>query len=328
VTVVDTARAAAASAMAHDKQGGAAVLGVVESEHPSSDVHFLLGQVLMLIVEYASPARVLYVDAANTGTVEPLPAIAPTLVASVLPVSRAIASSGTATAFATVINTGATTAQGCAIALPSTVPATLGYQTTSAQTNALTGTADTAVDIAPGAAQTFVFAIRPTSAFPQTDIDLVFSCASGQFATPLTAVNTFLLTSSTQPTPDMVALAATPANDGVVRVTGTSAAGFSVATVNVGVAGDVVASAEGRGPAAAFVALSICQTDASARCVQPPAATVSSSFAADQTATYSVFVAATGAPAAFDPSADRVFVRFRSPAGASLGATSVALQVQ
>lgn len=250
------------------------------------------------------------------------------LVAAVLPASRAVAVNATATAFATIINTSASAAQGCSLALPAGFSqATFGYQTTDPATNQVTGTPNTPVSIAAGAAKTFVFSVTPTVAFAQTDLALRFACTSGETAAPISGVNTFLLTSSAQATPDIVALAATISNDGIVRTPGTQASGaFAIAVVNVGAAGTVIASVD-TGGTTLPATFAICQTDAQAQCLQPPAASVPATFAHNQTGTFSVFVTTTGTPIALDPAHFRVFARF-SVAGGSVGATSVAVQTQ
>jgi len=250
------------------------------------------------------------------------------LVAAVLPASRAVAVNVTATAFATIINTSSSNATGCSIGLPSSVPATFSYQTTDPATNQVTGTSNTPVNLAAGASQTFVFAIKPTAAFNQNDIRMVFSCTSGQAAAPIVGVNTFLLTSSAMATPDIVALAATVSNDGIIRTPGTTAsAAFGVATVNVGAAGPVTASVD-TGGATIPASFSLCQTNAQAQCLQPAAQSVDATFAANQTGTFSIFVTATGTPIPLDPATTRVFVRFKIQGPITVGATSVAFQTQ
>ncbi len=250
-----------------------------------------------------------------------------TLVAAVLPASRAVAVNVAATAFATIINSGTTTAQNCAPSLPSTVQATFSYQTTDPATNAVTGSPNTPVSIAAGRAQPFVFSVTSSTPLAQTDIPIRFACSSGESAAPISGVNTFLLTVSPQATPDVVALAATVSNDGVVRTPGTSATGaFAVATINVGTGGTVVASVD-TGNATLNASFALCQTNAQAACQQPPAATVTTTFTANQAATFSIFVSSNGTLIPLDPATARVFVRFRA-ASTSVGATSVAVQTQ
>lgn len=250
---------------------------------------------------------------------------ASTIFASVLPASRAVAVNGTATAFATVINSGVTDASKCSIQLPAGITGTFNYQTTDSSTNTIIGTPNTPTDIAAGATQSFVFGITANATFPQTDIPLVFSCASGEIVNPISGINTFLMSSSSTPTPDIVALAATASNDGVVRTEGINSTGaFAVSTVNVGAAGPIIASVD-TGSASVPASFSLCQTNAQGDCQQPPSASVSASFNQNETGTFSIFVAAGATGIPLDPAITRAFVRFKSPSGDSYGATSVAV---
>jgi probable HAF family extracellular repeat protein len=208
---------------------------------------------------------------------------ASSLVAAVLPASRSVEVGGApATAFATIINTSATTLNGCSVQPPEGVAANFTYQTTSATTNGLTGTANTQVSLAPNAAQSFVFGFAPTAAFGPLDMPLVFNC-SGQFAVaPQIGLNTLLLSASTAPVPDVVALGATVSNDGILHITGTGgSAAFAVATVDVG-AGDTITAAANTGSATLPLALALCQTDpTSGACLAPPATSVTTAIAAN-----------------------------------------------
>src|SRR3970282_1245400 len=91
------------------------------------------------------------------------------------PAAAAEPAATTVTAFATILNAGPVTAFGCAITPLTVVPATFTFKTTTAQ-NALTGSANTAVDIPPGQGQSFVFAFTPTAPFPMTVIQLSLDC--------------------------------------------------------------------------------------------------------------------------------------------------------
>src|SRR5262249_17754670 len=151
----------------------------------------------------------------------------------------------TATAFATMIWTGSEPATGCSITPSTQVPAAFLYQTTDPTTNALTGSPNSPVTIPPGGSQSFLIGLTPTAAFAPTDVQLSFACANTA-AAPLTPeLDTLLLSSSTGPVPDLVALSATLSGDGIVNISGAAGAGaFSVATVNLGAADNVTASAE------------------------------------------------------------------------------------
>ncbi len=171
-------------------------------------------------------------------TIERTGTTAPPLLAAVLPNARTTAPGNAVTAFATIINTGfgATfenrTAQSCSIKLPTGVDASLSYQTTDDQ-NALTGIPNFPVDIQTFQPQSFVFSVRPNSAFT-TDIPLVFSCANRDPVTPIGGINTLLLTSSTTPLADPVAVSVTPSRDGNVVVRGATGTGvIGSAAVNL-----------------------------------------------------------------------------------------------
>jgi probable HAF family extracellular repeat protein len=251
------------------------------------------------------------------------------LVAAVLPASRSVEVGGApATAFATIINTSATTLNGCSVQPPEGVAANFTYQTTSAATNALTGTPNTPVSLAPNAAQSFVFGLTPTAAFAPQNMPLVFNC-SGQFAVvPQLGLNTLLLSASTTPVPDVVALGATISNDGILHITGTGgSAAFAVATVDVG-AGSTITATANTGSATLPLALALCQTNPSTgACMAAPATSVTTTIAANATPTFGIFGTASGA-IAFDPANSRIFVQFTDSGGAVRGETSVAVETQ
>jgi hypothetical protein len=250
------------------------------------------------------------------------------LAAAVLPASRSVQVGTAATAFATIINAGSATATGCSLASATSVPATFTFQTTNPATNQVTGTANTPVDIPAGASQSFVFALTPTAPFTSTDVALTFACSNAPAAPSNSGLNTLLLSSSTTPTPDVVALAATLDTDGIVKIPGTTGTGvFAVATVNVGATGGITASAD-TGTATLPVALTLCQTDqTTGACLGPAGATVATTINAGATPTFGVFVTGSG-DVPFSPAANRIVVRFRDAGGEVRGATSVAVQTQ
>jgi hypothetical protein len=143
-------------------------------------------------------------------------------------------------------------------------------------------------------------------------------------------VNTLLLTSTSTPGPDIVALAATVTNDGIANIPGATGTGFfAVATVNVGAGAPITATAD-TGNATLPAVLTLCQTNpATGVCINPatpgPSATVQ--IDAGQTPTFAVFVRGTG-PVGFNPGVNRAFVRFKTAGGAIVGATSVAVRTQ
>ena len=252
------------------------------------------------------------------------------LAASVLPTTRAVVNGETATVFVTIINAGDETGHQCGIAGPATsVDAEFFYQTTDPLTNFPVGLRDEAVDIAAGTAQTFVIGLTPSSTFDPTEVPFNFVCADSAPVGLLPGINTLSLASSDEPTPDVVAFAATVSNDGFVVIDPATGAGaFAVATANVGAGGQITVTAD-TGGAVIPIALSLCQTDtATGACAHPSVpggAPVELLIEAGATRSFAIFVAGSEAVAE-DAARHRVFVRLRDDEGIVRGSTSVAVK--
>ena len=129
--------------------------------------------------------------------------------------------------------------------------------------------------------------------------------------------------------PDVIALAATINNDGIVNLPGSSGGVgstgvFSVAIANVGVTGNIDVVAD-TGDATLPVVITLCQTvAATGACMASPSSTVNLDVEASSTATFGMFVEGSG-PVAFDPATNRVFVRFEESL-VTRGSTSVAVR--
>jgi hypothetical protein len=96
----------------------------------------------------------------------------------------------------------------------SSLVAGFSYQTTDPNTNELTGTPNTPVDIAAGSPQSYLFAITPTAEMSPREVQLSLDCTNSNPALLTSGLNTLLLSASSTPVPDIVALAATPTSDG------------------------------------------------------------------------------------------------------------------
>jgi M6 family metalloprotease-like protein len=258
----------------------------------------------------------------------------PALAAAVLPSSRSVQVGHAATAFAIVINAGTGTATSVGIANPG-ISASFTYQTTDPTTNAVTGTPNAPADIPPGKNQTYVIALTPTAPFGPTDVAFTFAGTNADPAPTLSGINTLLLSASTSPVPDIVALAATLNNDGIVNIPGATGTGvFAVATVNLGAGGSffgggasITASAD-TGGVTLPLTVSLCQTNpATGVCISAIGASVTTQINANDTPTFGVFVAGSGA-VPFDPAKNRIFVRFKDAGAVTRGATSVAVRTQ
>ena len=213
----------------------------------------------------------------------------------------------------------------CSIAPLTSVAASFQYQTTDPATNQVTGSPNMPVNIEAGAAQSFVFAFTPTAPIAPTDVELSFDCVNSSPAPINLGLNTFLLSASSTAVPDIVALAATLSNDGIVTLASTGV--FAVATVNVGASGSITASAD-TGSASLPVNISLCQTDpATGQCISGIGPTVTTTINANATPTFGIFVQGNG-NVGFNPALNRIFVRFKDGGGVTRGSTSVAIRTQ
>ena len=251
------------------------------------------------------------------------------LVSSVLPAGRSVQVDALATLFASMINAGTSAAVGCRITPVTPTLADFFFQETDAL-NVPVGTRDAPVNIAPGATQSFVMGFTPSAAFDTSVVELRFGCESAVDATVVEGLNTVLLSASDSPIADMVALAATVNQDGIVHIPGATGTGFfTVASVNVG-AQDTISVTADTGAATLPVTVTLCQTDPlTSACINPTspgAGPMSVDVEQNGTPTFAVFVTGTEA-IAFDPAFKRIFVRFAEDgSGVVRGATSVAVQ--
>ena len=155
---------------------------------------------------------------------------------------------------------------------------------------------------------------------------------------PIIGVNTLLMSASATPVPDIVALALTPTNNGIVNIPGeTSTGAFVVASVNLGLGAPITVSTD-TGGTTLPITIALCQTNpVTGVCLSDPTSTVPVQINTNDTPTFAIFVTGTAsalfAPAnnafvPFDPAHNRVFVRFKDNAGITRGATSVAVRTQ
>jgi len=278
----------------------------------------LSGRALVFGGTVTADANTITVPAASGPTV---------LLASVLPGSRSVELGNPATIFATMMNTGTPALDNCSISLLAGSPAglTLDYQTTNPATNALTGSPDVPVTIAGNGQQSFVISFHGTSAFSAPAMPLDFDCDGTPMAAIVPGVDTVDLVMSSTPIADIIALSATPTNNGIIEVPVGGAAAFAVASINLGVTTPITVAAD-TGAATLPVSLTICETNSTTgQCFATPAASVSLSFAGDMEPTFSIFLDASGT-IAFAPATSRVFVRFKDVTGGLHGSTSVAIE--
>lgn len=250
--------------------------------------------------------------------------------AAILPASRAVGVSSSATGFATIVNSANADAASCRISPSSSIPASFVYRQTNPNTNAAFGPNNPLLDIDPLGAVSVVFSLTPTAPIAPTTVEFDFTCANASSAASLTTgVNTFDLSASTTPGSDVVALAATANSSGTNDIPSSTGSGaFAVATVNVGAEETITVTAD-TGDANLPVALFVCPTDPiTGSCTADPAVSSSVQLSSNETATFSVFAQLLNVTDTieFAPAANRAFVRFKNAAGDLRGSTSVALR--
>jgi len=269
--------------------------------------------------------------------------------ASVLPNSRAVPFNAAATAFATIANGGNTALNNCRIELLTVVKGGFSYQTTDPNTNALTGTINTPVNIPASSNQSFVIAFTPTQEFYNSAVDFTpeplefaFVCNEAQ-APVIPGVNTLQMSSGTVALPDVIAIAATQSGGGVLYLGGTTErGGIGVAGMNIGAAGTIsvtprsgltasapVAALDGANAIATpALSLAICETtnQAGGACISAPQPTLSVSYAANEVRTFTIVAVGQGQVIANNPAVNRVFLDFtegdEARGGTSVGVTT------
>ena len=255
------------------------------------------------------------------------------IVAAVAPNGRTSTVGTAVTGFATIINAGSAVATACSIAVPNSVAATFLYQTTDPATNLPIGVPNAPSDHRCGWGANLYFAITPSQIFSQ-DIPLVFQCSNTPNpAQSVAELNTFLLTVSSTPIPDMLSIAETFTHDANVVINGTSGVGVMVAaSVDIGAAGTVVFTPSdtpiGQLPRNLPLSLFICQTDSSGNCINPTTLGTSSTVtvANNQTVFFSVFAVGQGVNIPYDPANSRIFILAKQT-GTPVGEASAAVKM-
>jgi len=252
--------------------------------------------------------------------------------AAILPSSRSVTVGTDATGFATIINTGDSTAASCTMTPSPGLAADFVYRRTNPANNQPFGINNPRLDIAAGASASLIFTFSPTAAISPTTVEFEYICGNASAAAVLvTGVNTFDLAASTTPSADVVALVGTTSNDGINNIPNSVGSGaFVVATFNVGAEEDITVAAD-TGSANLPLDLFVCPTDAtSGACLpgQDPALSASVTLGANAASTFAIFAQLRNSAdsVGFDPANNRAFVRFRNASGELRGSTSVALR--
>ena len=247
------------------------------------------------------------------------------ITAAVLPNAFAAQTNTSATVFASMTLTNGLPGQNCRVAIEPSSNLEFAFQETNPSTNQPEGTKNMPVNIAQGATGTFVLGFEATAPFVQLGYPLIFSCDGIVPLPSITGLSSVDVNFTETATANIVAESATSPSGGVVTVPVGGEGAFAVAADNAGNASASVVVSGDTGDASLPVSIAVCQTNPSTgACNATPAPSVTTSFSEGTTATYSVFVTASGA-ITLSPATNRIFLRFKLN-GVELGATSVAIQ--
>jgi len=279
------------------------------------------------VVFWSSATTLSAVDAANHSDVFVrnlgLAVPQPSIVSSVLPSSRAAQANETVTVFATMVAN--EIGNECRIELASPIDAAIFYQRTDPATNELIGERDIPVYLRPNVPQSFAIGITAFTPLDPQEIEFGYVCNTGNPADVLVTTNTVLFSASEQRPLDIVALAATINNDGIVNIPDSENFGvFSAANVNVGSAGNVTASVAVLGEQLDEVL--ICPTNfVTGECIDTPSESTFAFQGENGTASFGIFVR-NASPVEFRPDLNRVVLIFTDDEGVIRGRTSVAVR--
>lgn len=242
------------------------------------------------------------------------------LVNSVLPTSRTVPVSTMATIFNTVINAGTDTAYGVTLSMNPLPAGTFVYQQTNCATNAIIGSPNPSLDLAPGGALCYVLSLTPSATFAATNVHIRAQATNAPSTNLLTGINTWLLRSTVSAGPDIIALTTTT-DFHQVACSGVNA--FAVALSNVGAAavGDITAVAN-TGTTSLPLVISISETNPGTGAIIGD--NVLQGVGAGDNRTVAVFVTINGCMS-FDPAAHRIFIKFRDASNNVVGSTSTAI---
>jgi M6 family metalloprotease-like protein len=243
-----------------------------------------------------------------------------TLVNSVLPTSRSVPVSATATIFNTIINAGSNPATGITLSMNPAPAGTFVYLQTNCATNAIIGSPNPTLDLAPGGVLCYVLSFTPSASFVATNVHIRAQAGNAPSTNLLIGINTWLLRSTIVAESDIIALTTTT-DFHQVMCSGVNV--FAVALSNVGVAasGDITVLAN-TGTAVLPLSILIQETDPGTGVVIGD--NILQNVGAGENRTVAVFVTINGC-VAFDPAVNRIFIEFRDASNNVVGSTSTAV---
>jgi hypothetical protein len=250
------------------------------------------------------------------------------IVAAVTPVARVTVPNGTVTAFATILNVGQQTATSCSIASASGIGVNFSYSARNVTTGAPENP-NVPVDIPAGGRRDFLMTFTPTFNIATT-IPLEFTCTNTLPAPSIFGLNRFTIAATLTQQADLISIAATPTNDGIMNVPLGGTGFAALAAVNIGATASIRAEVTPN-PITVVgqtlpATITMCQTNpATGACITPLSSIINFTSTANSTVTFSAFVTSDGTAIPFDPANTRLFVNFTQD-GLPAGSASVAVR--
>ena len=247
------------------------------------------------------------------------------IVSSISPQGRAIQiGERQATAFAQIINgSPRDTAQGCTV--------TLDHPSVTLRARAIGGRNGRAgnwgdpVDIPPKGTQRFFLSFDSPNPVEE-EVEPVFACDGGLVAPTFKGLNTFQMTASHGPIPDIFPSIATWLRDGVARLDSRGFSYLSGGAVNVGAPGPLRVSVEATGSARGAVTARVCQVSSASGCGHSNRFLPEVVIPEGESPNVFILIEAVG-DVTLRPATERLVLRYRDVRGRTVGVGSAAITV-
>lgn len=243
---------------------------------------------------------------------------------AVLPNSRTVLFGRPGTAFMTLINPARfPAARNCRIGFTTFFGGHFEYRLTDSN-NAPYGDPNPVFDLEPGASQSFVLSFTASSPSSQ-EPPFTYLCDNVVPREDPRGADQFVLRTSAAPEPDIIAIAITPTQDGVINVPKRSVfRAFSVAAMNIGAAIEEVPVRLEQ----FSLHMEVCETNPqTGECISARTPYLNTSFAQNQVRTFSVFVRGDDIDVPFTPATFRARIFFGANSIDVYGGTSVAIRL-
>ena len=255
------------------------------------------------------------------------PSWAQTIETMVFPSGRAVQEGNLAAAFLTLNNTGTVDALGCKVEPINSVPATFLFAQIDPLTSVIIGPTNGPFTIPAGSSVKLNVTFITHVSFSPIEVLFNVICTPPIPPPNSTGQNTLLLSASSTPVADIVALTSAPSGTATLSSPNATDA-FLIASLNLG-ASDLVTMSADTGSPSLSLNLLVCEFDVSiGNCLLRPRETTTQTINTGEVTFYAVFIGGQGTPIPLNPTTNRVFARFRDSSNVVRGLTSVAVQVE